>query len=294
MRHRHPLTKMLINLPLLVLVAGCPDLCRGEASKTENSNAGIHPDMRVSFENADRSIGSDFRKGVWRVPSVFKGQFLSWDGLRIFLYSGPFLAISFLEERAVSDWCRENRIPEDSGADVFLDALGGVVYPIAFIPIYALARSIKDDRMADLAVDLTTFTLVCHPELIAVRYIGDRPRPNGERDFIFGLEACSSFPSGHTAAAVGVARLAHYHYGPWVGVPLYLLAAAIGYQRLGAGEHYLADVVGGAMLGLSVADAVVRERRKEREGSEARKQLSVQPMVGGRHGALGIAVSWDF
>jgi membrane-associated phospholipid phosphatase len=287
------LRRVLAGILLLALPMAWAGVVKAETSSPELSEEKLELKGQPAPVKG-RTLGSDVRKAVWRVPTVMKGQFLSWEGLRIFVYGAPFLAASFIEERAVSDWCRENRIPEDSGLDAFLDVMGGVIYPIAFLPTYALARSIGNDRMADLAVDLTTFTLVSYPELIALRYIGDRPRPDGTRDFIFGLEACSSFPSGHTLAAVGAARLAHYYYGYWVGIPLYLLAAAIGYQRLGEGRHYLADVVGGAILGFSAADAIVRDRRREKEGVESEKKLSVLPMVGGRYRAVGVAVSWDF
>jgi hypothetical protein len=59
-------------------------------------------------------------------------------------------------------------------------------------------------------------------------------------------------------------------------------------------DEYLADVVGGAILGVSAVDAIVRERREHRESSESRKPFSVSPRVGGCQHALGITVSRDF
>ena len=61
-----------------------------------------------------------------------------------------------------------------------------------------------------------------------------------------------SFPSGHTASAaafaVGVAL-----ESPRSGAAVVPLAAAVGYSRLHTGAHWLSDVVGGAVLGASVA-----------------------------------------
>lgn len=245
-------------------------------------------------EPAERSVGSDLRKVMWRIPSVYKAQLFTREGLRIFLYGAPFLGASFIEERAVSDWCREHRIGEDTVVNEGLDLLGDALYPALPLPIYAVGRLIDDDRLADLAVDLATLTIASFPELVLLRYAGDRPRPNGERDFFFGLDSCSSFPSGHAVASAGLARLAHDAYGPWVGVPLYLVAAAVGYQRLGAGEHYLADVVGGFLLGFSLADAIIRERRREREESPLWARLGLRPLAGGRYRALGVQVSLGF
>ncbi len=281
---------LFLTLFLASLLGGPID---GGAEPSERGISDVRGDggTATSAQQRGRSLGSDCREAIWRIPSVYKGQFFTWEGLRIFVYSSPSLAASFIEEREVSDWCRENRIGEDTVADSALDLIGGKLYPALWAPMYALARGIRNDRLADLSVDMATFSTAIFPEITALRYIGDRPQPNGENGYMFGLDARSSFPSGHTAAAIGVARLADYHYGHWVGVPLYLLAAAIGYQRLGAGEHYLADVVGGAIQGFSVADAIVRERRRQRESGESGKEVSVLPMVGGRDRALGVTIS---
>ena len=71
------------------------------------------------------------------------------------------------------------------------------------------------------------------------------------------MPSSTSFPSGHTAAAVafaaGVGRVL-----PEAGVLLHVLAAAVGYSRVHTGVHYPGDVVAGAVLGASVADLTAR------------------------------------
>ena len=66
-----------------------------------------------------------------------------------------------------------------------------------------------------------------------------------------------SFPSGHTAtsfaAAVVLARAVPQR--AWL---FYLLAAAIGFSRIYVGVHYPLDVLGGAVLGVLVATALLR------------------------------------
>jgi membrane-associated phospholipid phosphatase len=61
-----------------------------------------------------------------------------------------------------------------------------------------------------------------------------------------------SFPSGHTASAfafaTGVSDVL-----PLAGPPLALLATAVGYSRVHSGVHYPSDTVGGALLGVGVA-----------------------------------------
>ncbi|HET8540768.1 MAG TPA: phosphatase PAP2 family protein [Anaeromyxobacter sp.] len=79
-----------------------------------------------------------------------------------------------------------------------------------------------------------------------------RPRPNIA---IAGFEALAvnpdrfSFPSGHTAAAVGVAvAFAGEPHG--LGVGALLLSAGIGMSRVYLGAHYPFDVAAGAVLGV--------------------------------------------
>jgi undecaprenyl-diphosphatase len=76
-----------------------------------------------------------------------------------------------------------------------------------------------------------------------------------------------SFPSGHAAtsfAAATILSLAVPRLTPlWV-----LLAAAIAFSRVYVGVHYPLDIVGGAILGISIA-LITRaiDRRRARSGS---------------------------
>jgi membrane-associated phospholipid phosphatase len=68
------------------------------------------------------------------------------------------------------------------------------------------------------------------------------------------MPASSSFPSGHSAAAfafaTGVASVL-----PIAGLPLRGLAALVAYSRVHTGVHYPGDVVAGALLGTTLAQA---------------------------------------
>jgi undecaprenyl-diphosphatase len=67
-----------------------------------------------------------------------------------------------------------------------------------------------------------------------------------------------SFPSGHAATSFACAATLAPFVGRRAAVVLYVLAAAIAYSRVYVGVHYPLDVLGGAVLGLSVATALRR------------------------------------
>ncbi len=90
-----------------------------------------------------------------------------------------------------------------------------------------------------------------------------------------------SFPSGHTAGSVAVARALARNF-PAAGAAAGVGAVAIGISRVAKGAHWLLDVLGGALIGLaaealsatllkSAASAVCR-RRPELWGCRAEKR----------------------
>lgn len=60
-----------------------------------------------------------------------------------------------------------------------------------------------------------------------------------------------SFPSGHTAAAMGGAAFLQMHYGPYWGIPAYLAAGYVGFSRVYAQKHWVRDVVGATVIAMA-------------------------------------------
>ncbi|SEM78188.1 undecaprenyl-diphosphatase [Sphingomonas gellani] len=93
----------------------------------------------------------------------------------------------------------------------------------------------------------------------------DRTRPekaleDGGHKFAAGHSRdhdMNSFPSGHTAGAVAVARAAA-HEIDGVGIPATVAAGAIAAVQPPTGSHYLSDVLAGAAIGW-FAEALVGE-----------------------------------
>ncbi len=67
-------------------------------------------------------------------------------------------------------------------------------------------------------------------------------RPNG---------GSMSFPSGHTAAAMGAAAFLHMRYGWMYGLPSYLMASYVGFSRVYAYKHWFRDVLGATAIAMA-------------------------------------------
>lgn len=109
--------------------------------------------------------------------------------------------------------------------------------------------------------------IAAHLAATAVKTAGkdhvDRTRPDalierGEYEMKEGKsprKALRSFPSGHTAGVVAVARAAAREY-PEYRWPLYGAAALIGLLQIPRRAHFPTDVLAGALVGLAAEQAV--------------------------------------
>jgi membrane-associated phospholipid phosphatase len=124
---------------------------------------------------------------------------------------------------------------------------------------------------------------------LGIKTIARRRRPNRLAKRIpyskhVPMPASSSFPSGHSAAAfafaTGVASVL-----PVAGLPLRGLAALVAYSRVHTGVHYPGDVIAGALLGTTLAQATThafdRQDRQDRDAVLIHAQTD--PDGKGRH-----------
>ena len=77
------------------------------------------------------------------------------------------------------------------------------------------------------------------------------PRP------LVGVPHSGAFPSGHAAAAFAAATVIAYA-SRRLAVPAYILAALVAWSRVYVGVHWPLDVIGGAVLGVLVATALLK------------------------------------
>jgi len=116
-----------------------------------------------------------------------------------------------------------------------------------------------------------------------------RPGFTGDAVFVFhpftlGGYAHYSFPSGHatTMAAVAVVVTATFS-GRWRAI-LLAAAALVAVSRVMLGVHYPSDVVGGMLIGGSIAWLIVRLAAEARIGFAVRADGSIGPRFGALNG----------
>jgi len=94
--------------------------------------------------------------------------------------------------------------------------------------------------------------------VLVIKFLFRRQRPPGEWGSVYRLTDPHSFPSGHAARAFLIAALV-VAWGPAWLVPIIVLwAPLVALARVAVGLHFLADVVGGVLLGLVAAVVVTQ------------------------------------
>jgi membrane-associated phospholipid phosphatase len=136
----------------------------------------------------------------------------------------------------------------------------------ATMVVGALARS---ERMALAGVRMLAAHQLATSVKNVIKHSIDRTRPERVLDgkkYVSGearhdSSPWSSFPSGHTAGAVAVARAIGRDY-PSAAIPALTLAVAAGAIQVPRGKHYVSDVIAGAVIGLAAEYVINRLAKK--------------------------------
>lgn len=153
--------------------------------------------------------------------------------------------------------------------DPFFIAITHTAGPFAFgIPLIMLIVSlVRNDLLLRLA---TWYVMISVAVAVAItnlmKYTINRPRPFETYSFIEKLTSggSPSFPSGHTSDAFVLAMALSLAFRrKWVTIVTFIWAFTMGYTRMGLGVHYPADVLVGAVVGITSAYAVYELTRSK-------------------------------
>ncbi|HVN47976.1 MAG TPA: phosphatase PAP2 family protein [Bacteroidota bacterium] len=133
-----------------------------------------------------------------------------------------------------------------------------VLYAVILILLWMLVHKSKTTRLAAL---LLILTILIGDQLnsFVIKFILERTRPCHSLVHVHLLVGCGSgysFPSSHAVNNFAGALILAYFFprGKWW---LFGFASLVAFSRIYVGVHYPSDVAGGAVIGLSIASAVL-------------------------------------
>jgi membrane-associated phospholipid phosphatase len=139
---------------------------------------------------------------------------------------------------------------------------------------YAYGLKSNDAKTYNVGKTLMDALIINDLSTMLLKVGANTESPNGEN---------LAWPSGHTSSSFCLAAVLDESYGHKVGIPLYLAAAFVGFERMDDREHHFSDVLFGATLGYIVGKTVARDHSPEILGGR------IIPYVDPYHGTSGLA-----
>jgi len=139
---------------------------------------------------------------------------------------------------------------------------------------YAYGLKSDDGKTYSVGKTLMDALIINDLSTMLLKVAANTEAPNGEN---------LAWPSGHTSSSFCLAAVLDESYGYKVGIPLYLAAAFVGFERMDDREHHFSDVLFGAALGYIVGKTVARDHSPEILGGK------IIPYIDPYHGTSGLA-----
>jgi hypothetical protein len=190
---------------------------------------------------------------------------------------------SFAIHETLDDDIAENTAKNPNRWGKVQDVIGGIGNPLHHLAaasgLYAYSLLTNDEDTHELSKTLFDAVAITAVSTTFLKYLANTERPNGDSH---------GWPSGHTASSMAFAAVLDEYYGCRVGIPAYILAGLVAWERIDDREHDLADVVFGAALGYVIGHSVAARHRSLVGGFE------VQPFVDPASGATGVGLERSF
>lgn len=136
---------------------------------------------------------------------------------------------------------------------------------VEFTSVYKLWQS-DPDIHDNTNLRLTTTALVVnYTATVILKYIILRDRPARKyQPRLWNTRITPSFPSGHTASSfLFVTWIATYH--PKLLIPAATFTLASSFSQVYVGNHYVGDIIGGAILGILIGGIIFDRNKKDND-----------------------------
>ncbi|WP_306591171.1 phosphatase PAP2 family protein [Geothrix sp. 21YS21S-4] len=224
---------------------------------------------------------------VLRQPGEWDAQ--TWTNLSLGTLGviGAAIALDPPLDRAV----RRNARPGWDRVATNLENLGGTGSLILAGGAYLGGQFTHNPTLKSVGTDAGMSMAIAQlAVIIPLKYVVGRARPSADKGtFHFKpFQSGQSFPSGHTAQAFILASVISAHAdSPWVSGVSYGTASLVALSRVERRDHFLSDVLGGALIGTFVGRTVVRYNESLRSQAKSRLAISFEPLLGsGYQGAV--------
>lgn len=174
------------------------------------------------------------------------------------------LAALSLADKPVNTAIQDMRSPTTDDIANVLKYMGQpvVFVPATLVPIVVGLLS-HNENLTMSGVRIGSSLLLAGATTGLLKYTVGRWRPDeSSTQYKFSPVSTShdSWPSGHTTMAFALAASASYEiHRTWATVGLYTLAAGTGWSRMNDEKHWLTDVGGGLLIGITSAKFIDRQ-----------------------------------
>ncbi len=156
----------------------------------------------------------------------------------------PTLILSFSLDREVNDFVQSNK---STVQDRFWKNITYLGSPYMLgVGVFGMSISyiIENKKLMKSFLLATQSSVISTMIVLPLKYITNRERPNREDRY--------SFPSAHSAIAFSFwGSFADVYSGGVIKYIFYTVPVLVAYSRLYLEKHWLSDVIGGAVIGLS-------------------------------------------
>lgn len=195
------------------------------------------------FEDLPRHIGNDLKEAFWNYNHLF----LILGGMEAAI-------ILHQEDDSIRDRFQPNRPLGKTFDDVMNIGFHPIVLAGASLTTLGISELLHAKKVAVVSGTMLEALILTETITVGLQFATQRQRPDG---------SSRGFPSGHTSGAFALASMAEVYYGPWVGIPSFILASLVGVSRIDSDRHFASDVAAGAVLGTLIGLGTAKFHKEE-------------------------------